>query len=78
MPDLYDTAEDIGESALPTALPWDTIDPNYYRPYSDLKSIVPTLTDLHENRLEANPDFNFIEAQIERAMNNREKPVKPE
>ena len=73
MPDLYDTAEDIGESALPTALPWDTIDPNYYRPYSDLKSIVPTLTDLHENRLEANPDFNLIEAQIERAMINREK-----
>jgi len=73
MPDLYDAAEDIGESALHTALPWDTIDPNYYRPYSDLKSIIPTLTDLHQNRLEENPDFEFIEAQIDRALENRER-----
>lgn len=72
-PDLYDTAEDIGESALPTALPWDTIDPNYYRPYADLKSILPTLVSRHESRLQNDPDFNFIEAQIDRAIANREK-----
>ncbi len=72
-PDLYDTAEDIGESALPTALPWDTIDPNYYRPYSDLKSVLPTLISRHDERLKADPDFNFIEAQIKRAQENKEK-----
>ena len=72
-PDLYDSVEDIGESALPTALPWDTIEPNYYRPYSDLKSIIPSLTTRHESRLTGDPDFNFIEAQIARAFENREK-----
>jgi carboxyl-terminal processing protease len=72
-PDLYDTAEDIGESALPTALPWDTIEPNYYRPYSDLKAVIPALNTRHQARLENDPDFNFIEAQITRALENREK-----
>jgi carboxyl-terminal processing protease len=72
-PDLYDAAEDIGESALPTALPWDTIEPNYYRPYTDLKSVIPSLTSLHETRLTGDPDFNFIEAQIARSLENREK-----
>ena len=73
MPDLYDTAEDIGESALPTALPWDTIDPNYYRPYSDLKTLLPSLNSMHESRLGVDPDFAFIEAQINRALENKEK-----
>jgi len=73
MPDLYDTADGIGESALPTALPWDTIDPNYYRPYSDLKTILPELITAHENRRKADPDFTFIEAQIARALENKEK-----
>lgn len=73
MPDLYDTAEGIGESALPTALPWDTIDPNYYRPYSDLKTILPELITAHENRRKSDPDFTFIEAQIARALENKEK-----
>jgi carboxyl-terminal processing protease len=72
-PDLYDTAEDIGESALPTALPWDTIEPNYYRPYADLKAVIPALNTRHQARLENDPDFNFIEAQITRALENREK-----
>jgi len=72
-PDLYDTAEDIGESALPTALPWDTIEANYYQPYNDLKAILPSLVTRHEERLADNPDFNFIEAQIQRALENREE-----
>ena len=72
-PSLYDTSEDIGESALPTALPWDTIEPNYYRPYSDLNSALPTLISRHESRLADDPDFNFIEAQIDRAIENQEK-----
>lgn len=72
-PDLFDTSEDIGESALPHALPWDTIEPNYYRPYADLKSLLPTLISRHEQRLAKDPDFTFIEEQIDRALKNREK-----
>ncbi|MES2624575.1 MAG: carboxy terminal-processing peptidase [Pseudomonadota bacterium] len=71
-PDLYDASEDIGESALPTALPWDTIDPNYYRPYTELKPLMPELATSHDQRLAADPDFVFIRAQINRALENRD------
>lgn len=71
-PDLYDVSEDIGESALPTALPWDTIEPNYYRPYTDLHTLIPTLDSKHTARLINDPDFVFIRAQIARAVENRD------
>jgi carboxyl-terminal processing protease len=72
-PDIYDTARELGESALPTALPWDTIEPNIYRPVADLHSLIPTLNARHEQRLEQDPDFIYIRAQIERALENRDK-----
>lgn len=72
MPDLYEASPDIGESALPTALPWDTIEPNFYRPYTDLRLIVPTLNSRHEARLKTDPDFAFIEAEIARARQQQQ------
>lgn len=72
MPDLYEASPDIGESALPTALPWDTIEPNFYRPYADLRLIVPTLNSRHEARLKTDPDFAFIEAEIARARQQQQ------
>ncbi|MEX2367027.1 MAG: carboxy terminal-processing peptidase, partial [Pseudohongiellaceae bacterium] len=72
-PSLLDTAEDLGESALPHALPWDTIDANYYQPVMDLNAIVPTLASRHQNRIAADPDFSFINAQIDRARENIRK-----
>lgn len=71
-PDLYDASEDIGESALPTALPWDTIDPNYYRPYTELKPLMSQLASKHDQRLTTDPDFVFIQSQIARALENRD------
>jgi len=76
-PDLYDVAEDLGESALPTALPWDTIDPHYYRPYANLKQLVPGLLSRYEGRAATDPDFTFIRAQIARIMENRDRNLLP-
>jgi len=70
-PDIYEVSDDIGESALPTALPWDTIEPNFYRPYSDLRLVVPTLTSKHDARLKTDPDFVFIRAEIEKAKEDQ-------
>jgi len=70
-PDLYDAVPDIGESALPTALPWDTIAPSLYRPLGNLQPLIPQLNASHEQRLETDPDFVYIRAQIERAKENR-------
>lgn len=73
-PDLYDVSKDIGESALPTALPWDAIEPtNGYRPYSNLRPIIPTLVTRNDERLASDPDFIYIRAQIQKGVENREQ-----
>ncbi len=71
-PDLYDISEELGESALPTALPWDTIEPNYYRAYTDLNALLPTLNQRHDARLDADPDFVYIRAQIVKGLEERD------
>lgn len=76
-PDLYDVAEDLGESALPTALPWDTIDPHYYRPYANLRQVIPALRNRYEARAANDPDFNYVRAQIERILQNRNRNLLP-
>lgn len=70
-PDLYEVSDDIGESALPTALPWDTIEPNFYRPYTDLRLLVPTLGSRHESRMQSDPDFLFIRAEIDKVKEDQ-------
>lgn len=63
-PSLIDEKE-IGESALPNALPWDTIAAVRYRPYfTDLATQLPALRDQHQNRSKQDPDFRFVEEQI--------------
>ncbi len=72
-PDLYDVSEDIGEAALETALPWDTIDTtSFYRPFMDLRPAFSTLITRHEERLLTDPDFNYINSQIQRAIEKSE------
>jgi len=72
-PDLYDVSDDIGEAALDSALPWDTIETtSFYRPYANLQPILPALVSRHQERLQNDPDFNYIEAQIARALENQE------
>ncbi len=71
-PDLYDVSDDIGEAALDTALPWDTIETtSFYRPFADLKPALPVLASRHAERLQNDPDFNYINAQIQRAIENK-------
>ncbi|MDT8397951.1 MAG: carboxy terminal-processing peptidase [Pseudomonadales bacterium] len=72
-PDLMDIMDDIGESALPAALPWDTIAANYYRPYTDLRALIPSLRELHDARTQHDPDFDYIRAQIKRAEANKDR-----
>ncbi len=72
-PDLYDVSDEIGEAALDSALPWDTIETtSFYRPFANLKPVLPTLVSRHAERLQNDPDFNYIEAQIARALENQE------
>ena len=70
-PDFYDAYEDIGESSLDGALPWDTVRPVEYRPYHSIQALLPELQELHNERAEMSPDFIYLADQIERARKLR-------
>lgn len=61
-PSLFDK-EKIGESALTLALPWDTIKPARDMKNNPITSKIPQLRDLHNVRIEDNPDFIFMREQ---------------
>jgi carboxyl-terminal processing protease len=61
-PSLFDK-EKIGESALTLALPWDTIKPARDMKNNPITSKIPQLRDLHNVRIDDNPDFIFMREQ---------------
>ena len=65
-PEVYDRDE-IGESTLDDALPWDVIRPTRYRRGPNLAPLLALLEDRHETRVESDPDFAYLEAMVERA-----------
>jgi carboxyl-terminal processing protease len=58
-PCLIDPAE-IGESALPDAFPWSTIDDVMFPAYSDLAQIRTRLKKLHDRRMRDDPDHRYL------------------
>lgn len=59
LPSLYDTKE-IGESAMPHALPWDHIRAAKFRPWGDFSTLLPRLKTLHEKRVMKDPDYRYL------------------
>lgn len=72
-PDFYEAYDDIGESSLEGALPWDTVRPVEYRPYYSISAMLPQLQEQHKERIEESPDFNYLMDQIERTRRYRER-----
>lgn len=70
-PALYDHDE-IGESSLDHALNWDQINPVRHQRYNDLSSVVPRVTARFVERSAGNPDFVYLEDQVELARQTRE------
>ncbi len=62
-PSLVDFDE-IGESALPNAMPWDTIRPARYLRIGDFSSMLPELRKRNEARTSTNPDFQYVREQL--------------
>ena len=58
-PCLFDPDE-IGESALPDAMPWDSIDTVSFPPYSDLDTERIRLKKLHDQRMQTDPDYRYL------------------
>ncbi|HLR17789.1 MAG TPA: carboxy terminal-processing peptidase [Alcanivoracaceae bacterium] len=51
---------DIGESALSNALPWDRIKSSSYTPLQDISELVPALNEKHQARIKDNPEFVYV------------------
>lgn len=65
--------EKIGESALPNALPWDTIEPTTY-PYSnEITQLLDILKREHTERVATDPDYQYRIKRIELAREQSQK-----
>ncbi len=64
MPYLVDKDE-IGESALPNALPWDQIREARFMPSANLTPFLAQLQSRHQKRLQGNPEFDYVQQQLD-------------
>ncbi|MFN3767211.1 MAG: carboxy terminal-processing peptidase [Ectopseudomonas guguanensis] len=62
-PDVMDT-KDIGESALPAALPWDSIRPAITPELDPIKPFLTELRARHDQRTAKDPDFVFTRDRL--------------
>ncbi len=64
VPDLYYPSfysfDNIGESSLPEALPWDKINSIPYQTYYNMDDIVPVLKRLHNARNSKSLDYQYV------------------
>lgn len=70
-PTMYNTDE-IGESALDHALNWDHISPIRHSSYGDISALLPVLQSQFVERSGKNPDFVYLEDQVELAQQTRQ------
>ncbi len=63
-PDIMDTKE-IGESALPEALPWDSIKPAIKPELDPIKPFLAELQTRYDNRTAKNADFTFARQRLQ-------------
>ena len=64
-PALYDK-DDIGESSLPEALPWDQVENAEFQQLSAFNNLFPVLKSKHIERSKTDPDFLYIQETVER------------
>ncbi len=73
MPSRYDKSV-VGESAYPSALPWDHIAPGKYRPVKIVdKQLINKLRKQYKQRLKDDPDLQQLVNEAERMLANQRK-----
>jgi carboxyl-terminal processing protease len=68
-PEVYDT-DRIGESSLEDAMPWDVIKPAVYTHANQIQAVLPVLVDKHKERVASNPDFEYLNALVQKSHEN--------
>jgi len=54
-----------GEDTEPSALPFDMIKKSDYTKVGDFTKVIPQLTKLHEERMAANPNYKYLQQDID-------------
>lgn len=72
LPMLIDT-DQVGESAYPTALPWDQIAPAKHGKYFDFSQMLPTLDKRHRERSDKDPDIILLQEQVSLMLRNKSR-----
>ncbi|WP_288989493.1 carboxy terminal-processing peptidase, partial [uncultured Cobetia sp.] len=62
-PSVIDPQE-IGESSLDYALPWDQVRPVKYRRYGDPARYLAALRARHQSRVEQDPNFSYLKSEV--------------
>ena len=70
-PSIYNQ-EEIGESALPNALPWDYIRSVDFSNWNNYSAFLPDLQKRHQQRTKTNPDFIYLNRQVKHYNSIRE------
>jgi len=65
LPDELNVMNDIGESSMPNAMPWDTIPKADYVPVNMVQPYVAELRKLSDARVATNQDFAYIHQDID-------------
>ncbi len=73
-PALYDK-DDIGESSLPEALPWDQVAKAEFKLQASQKNLYPGLDSQHKKRIITNPDFRYIQETVARIDKKKSEKV---
>ncbi len=77
LPDMFQAYDQVGESSLDGALPWDTVRPVEYRAYHPIRDFVPELEDRFLERAANSPDFIYLNEQIAIAREQQERETWP-
>ncbi|MED5388528.1 MAG: carboxy terminal-processing peptidase [Pseudomonadota bacterium] len=72
MPSLIDKDE-VGESSLPNALPWDEIESAQFQRVSDVVPYLPHLREKHSARIGKDPEFIYVESLRQLLDENRNR-----
>lgn len=64
LPDVWSYREDTGESSLPNALPWDTIQAADYTHLNDVQPYLGSLEKLANAQVATNRDFTYVRQDI--------------
>ncbi len=58
-------ADQVGERSYDNALAWDKIHSVIYNKYFNLPALLPALKEMHQQRIEKDPDFVFMHDQLQ-------------